>query len=269
MLKNRPYPILLTSALFLLGALIWTTIWPRAKIVPTITPTHTSTTPVKNNTAIPGPTWATTPPTLVPTTPASPSVEVPEVTQSPNIPEEHYIFDISGHKQYFPLGCEAAAAKDWANYFHKDFNEFEFQYKLPLSDNPDLGFVGEVNAPWGQVPPYGYGVHAGPIAKLLNAYGISAKAYKNYSIDKILNKVAHDKPVITWVIGNVVGGVPYRYHDSKGNEVLVAAYEHVVIVTGYNEKKIRYMNNGNFFEVPKDIFLNSWGILGNMVVVDR
>jgi hypothetical protein len=29
------------------------------------------------------------------------------------------------------------------------------------------------------------------------------------------------------------------------------------------------MNNGNFFEVPKDIFLNSWGILGNMVVVDE
>lgn len=68
-------------------------------------------------------------------------------TPTPTFPKEHYIRQISGHKQYFSLGCEAAAAKDWANYFGKDFNEFEFQYRLPLSDNPDLGFVGNVNSP--------------------------------------------------------------------------------------------------------------------------
>jgi hypothetical protein len=34
------------------------------------------------------------------------------------------------------------------------------------------------------------------------------------------------------VIGNMVGGVPYEYTDQHGNQTIVAAYEHVVIVTG-------------------------------------
>jgi len=119
------------------------------------------------------------------------------------------------------------------------------------------------------VPPYAYGVHAGPVADLLNAYGIPAKAYKNYTLEQVIAKVAQDKPVIAWVIGNVVGGVPYEYTDQEGRKVIVAAYEHVVIVTGYNAEKIRYMTNGKFYETPKDVFLNSWGVLGNMVIVDE
>jgi uncharacterized protein YvpB len=185
------------------------------------------------------------------------------------IPAEHYITQISGHKQYFSLGCETAAALDWARYLGYDFNEFQFQYDLPQSDNPELGFVGDVNAPWGQVPPYGYGVHAGPVADLLTRYKIPAKAYKNYTLDQLISKLAADKPVIAWVIGNVVGGVPDEYTDKAGNKVTVAAYEHVVILTGYNETKLRYMTNGKFYEVPKDVFLNSWGVLGNMVVADE
>ena len=208
--------------------------------------------------------------TVTPTPPApSPTpTAAPSPAPAPLLPPEHYIRSISGHHQYFPLGCEAATAKDWANYFGKDFNEFEFQYKLPLSDNPDFGFVGDVNAPWGQVPPYGYGVYAGPVADLLNAYDIPARAYKGYTLDQLLAKISADKPVIAWVIGNVVGGVPSEYTDQQGRKVTVAAYEHVVILTGYNEKNLRYMTNGRFFETPKEVFLNSWGVLGNMVIVD-
>ena len=208
-------------------------------------------------------------PSAAPTgTPVPPTAVLPasSATPTPTQPAEHYIRTISGHRQYFSLGCEAAVAKDWANYFGHDFNEFEFQYKLPLSDNPDLGFVGDVNAPWGQVPPYGYGVHAGPVADLLNAYGIPAKAYKGYTLEQIKASVAQDQPVITWVIGNVVGGVPYEYTDLQGNKVIVAAYEHVVIVTGYSPTHIRYMTNGRFIDTPTEVFLNSWGVLGNMVV---
>lgn len=205
---------------------------------------------------------------LVNTPTPSASTPAPDPsTPVPTLPLEHYIRSISGHKQYFPLGCEAAAAKDWANYYGKDFNEFEFQYKLPLSDNPDLGFVGDVNAPWGQVPPYGYGVHAGPIADLLNVYDIPAKAYKGLTLEQVKQALAHDHPILAWVIGNVVGGVPYTYTDKAGSTVTVAAYEHVIILTGYNDTKIRYMNNGKFYETPYDVFLNSWGVLGNMAII--
>jgi uncharacterized protein YvpB len=202
--------------------------------------------------------------------PATPTVqaqdEVP--TSDPSIlPESHYIWNILGHRQYYSIGCEASAADDWAKYFKVEVNEFKFQALLPLSDNPDLGFVGSVEGPWGQVPPYAYGVHAEPVAKLLREeYGLNAHATKAYTIDQIKQQIAADKPVIAWVIGNCVGGIPYEYTDKQGNVVVVAAYEHVVIITGYNAETIRYMNNGKFYDIPYEYFENSWSILGNMVI---
>jgi len=184
-----------------------------------------------------------------------------------NLPTEHYVWNIWGHRQYFPIGCEAAVAKDWAVYFGVEINEFNFQYELPQSDNPDLGFVGSVEGPWGQVPPFAYGVHAGPVAKVLREnYGMQAVATKGFDLNQLKMQIAVDKPVIAWVVGNCVGGVRYEYVDKEGNTVIVAAYEHVVIITGYNPETIRYMNNGKFFDVPYEYFLNSWSILGNMVV---
>jgi len=183
------------------------------------------------------------------------------------LPLSHYIYGISGHKQYFPLGCEAAVTRDWALYFGIDINEFEFQHKLPLSDNPEVGFVGSVNSKWGQAPPYAYGVHAGPVAQLLQSYGMPATAVKGFSLTLLKQQIAADRPVIVWVIGNVVGGIPFEYTAKDGQKVIVAAYEHVVIVTGYNETHIRYVNNGKYFEAPNDVFLNSWKVLGNMALI--
>lgn len=233
--------------------------------------TAAPTAPIPSATFTVVPETATVYPELTATASATPTFQepTPQASATLEIPRDHYIINIRGHKQYFPLGCEASAAKDWSNYFNKDFNEFEFQYRLPLSDNPDFGFVGDVNSPWGQVPPYGYGVHAGPIADLLNAYGITARAYKGYTLAQVKEKISRDIPVIAWVIGNVVGGVPTEYTDQKGNKTVVAAYEHVVILTGYSTTHIRYMNNGKFYDTPNQVFLNSWAVLGNMVVVDQ
>lgn len=188
------------------------------------------------------------------------------LTPAPSFPEKHHIENITGHKQFFPLGCETAAAIDWAWYFGISINEYEFQVKLPQSDNPDFGFVGGLQGPWGQVPPYSYGVHAGPIATLLREYGLPATSGRNLSLDNIKEQVSNNQPVIVWVIGNMVGGVPAEYTDKEGNKVTVAAYEHVVIITGYDDASVRYMNNGKFYEAPNKVFLNSWGVLENMAV---
>ena len=198
------------------------------------------------------------------------SVENPQIAEvdPADLPEEYYIRNITGHKQYYPLGCETSVSIDLAKYFGLEIIESEFQSRLPLSDNPDYGFVGSVEGPWGQVPPYAYGVHAGPIADLLREYGLNAVGEKNFTIEQIKAEIASGQPVIAWVIGNVVGGIPYEYTDSQGRKVIVAAYEHVVIMTGYSDKAgtLRYMNNGKFYDVPVEHFDQSWAVLGRMVV---
>jgi len=183
------------------------------------------------------------------------------------IPDSHYIWNIWGHRQYFPIGCEASAADDWAKYFGVELNEFKFQVVLPISDNPDFGFVGDVNGPWGQVPPYAYGVHAAPIAEVLRSYyGMPAAVEKNFTIDALKTEIASGQPVIAWVIGNCTWSAPYDFIDKEGNSVVTAPYEHVVIVTGYDTNSIRYMNNGKFYDITTEYFERSWAVLGNMVV---
>ena len=193
--------------------------------------------------------------------------ETDEAATNGELPESHYIWGILGHRQYFPIGCEASAAHDWAKYFGVEVNEFNFQVRLPISDNPDLGFVGDVNGPWGQVPPYAYGVHAGPVAKLLSEhYGMNAIGAKGFTTRELKEQIAADKPVITWVVANCTWSEPYEYTDKAGNKVITAPYEHVVIVTGYDEKSFRYMNNGKFYDIPTEYFERTWSVLGNMVV---
>lgn len=191
-----------------------------------------------------------------------------EVTENWNYPESHYISPIYGHEQTYELGCEASAAVDWAGFFGVSIYEYTFQTALPLSDNPDFGFVGEVTTDaWGQIPPYAYGVHAGPVADLLQNYNLPAKAVVGYSIDQVKQKLSENKPIIVWVIGNMEYSNPVSYKDSQGRISIVAPYEHVVILAGYNESHLRYMNNGRFYEIPTEIFENSWSVLGNMAVI--
>lgn len=212
--------------------------------------------------------------TLRPTSTLIPSpTPIPSFTSVPSptpIPESVYLHGVSSFRQAYAISCESRSAVDWADYFGVEIYEADFQFGLPLSDNPDKGFVGDVHDPWGQVPPYSYGVHAAPVAKLLKEeYGVSAQEAKNFSLENLKKEVASGQPLIAWVIGNMVGGIPSEYTDHDGDNVIVAAYEHTVIITGYDEKNIRYLNNGKFYQVPIDTFLNSWGVLGNMVIYHK
>ncbi len=196
--------------------------------------------------------------------------ETVEITPTVKVdyPESHYISGIGGHSQYYYLSCESSAAVDWAWFFGVNIYESTFQADMPRSDNPDLGYVGDFTTrKWGQIPPYSYGVHAGPIAEALRAYDLPAVAVKGYTLDEVKQKLAEDKPIIAWIIGNLEYSEPVEYVDKAGNTVIVAPYEHVVILTGYNAESIRYMNNGKFFDAPTEVFLTSWAVLGNMVVI--
>lgn len=203
-------------------------------------------------------------------TPIPPTATLSPPTSTPFvIPPKNYIADFLGRKQYYSIGCEASAAVDLANYYDLTILQYDFQMALPISDNPDLGFVGDVNSPWGQIPPYGYGVHAAPVAEVLKEYGLDVEGGKGYTLDQIKEKLAQGKPIIVWVIGKMEYSAPVEYVDKQGVTSIVAPYEHVVILTGYNETSVRYVSNGHRADVENSIFLNSWGVLGNMAVMPK
>ena len=228
---------------------------PTETAVPTLTPTSTATlTPTPTMTVT-----VTTTPTKTPT---------PTNTIAPLLPPAHaHISDITGDTQKMPLSCEASVATDWAAYFGKDIDEYQFQNRLPLSDNPDEGFVGSVFGTWGQIPPAPYGVHAEPVAKLLQEYGLNAHAVHAFSLNGIKKEVAAGHPVIVWVTGLVETGSSVPYFDAGGTRVLVAHYEHTVMVIGYNETSVTILDGGKIYKRSNSIFTQSWQSLGFQAII--
>ncbi len=218
---------------------------------PTVTSTSLPTSPLRTHSPVTG-----TPPISTSTTFSTP-------------PSEARISPIFGEEQSLPLSCEARAAADWANFFGIGIEELEFQKRLPVSDDPDLGFVGDPDGVWGNIPPRAYGVHAVPVAALLQQYGLPAEARRNMTFDELKNEIAHGRPVMVWVVGHVTAGTPQVYTSKAGRQVTVAAQEHVMIVTGYSGEVVYFLDGAYQYARATQHFINSWGALGNMAVVYR
>jgi subtilisin-like proprotein convertase family protein/uncharacterized protein YvpB len=188
----------------------------------------------------------------------------------PSLPPRARIYNISGQPQALPLDCESRVAVDWAGYFGYHINELQFFNRLPHSDNPDAGFVGDVYGVWGQIPPYPYGVHAEPVAALLQAYGVPAYTHRPLRWDELKAEIAAGRPVYVWTIGAANSNeVPIYYTSSDGLRTIVAHYEHVVIVVGYTESDVIIMDGGTFKTRSIQQFLGSWSALGNMAILNH
>jgi uncharacterized protein YvpB len=212
--------------------------------LPTPTPTHT--------------------PTSQPTrTPRS----TPTAKPTSTLPASAQVEGLRGKKQSMPLSCEARSAVDWAAYFDFEIEENNFFDGLPSSDNPDLGFVGDVYGSWGQIPPDDYGVHAGPIAQRLREYGLNAKHLRHMTMEELKRQIADGKPVIIWVVGHVNRGTPVPYTSTGGEITTVAKFEHTVIVTGYTEHKVTVLDGARVYSIYQGEFLKSWGVLENQAVI--
>lgn len=234
--------------------------------LPTDTPTPTATS-TPTATFTPTATQTNTP-TSTPTPPPT-STPIPTNIPSDGLPAESWINGVTGYAQSQNLTCESRSAVDWARFFGVSIGEMEFHNGLPISDNPESGFVGYIDDYLGQIPPASYGVHAPPVAALLRDYGLTATAVKGYSLEKLKKQIANGNPVIVWIIGNVWYGSPVDYTASDGSIVTVAHFEHTAIVIGYDEEGLTFVDNDLVYWRSTESFLNSWAVLGNMAIIAK
>jgi uncharacterized protein YvpB len=235
-------------------------------ITPSRTPTSTRTAtplPTKTLTAT-----LTSTPTKSPTPTAVPPTRTRAVPTQSGLPEKARVSGVVGHAQLYTLDCEARSAVDLAAYFGVKISESDFLSKLPVSDDPDEGFVGSYRGARGGLPPNSYGVYAGPIASLLRKYGLKAEAREGMSIDQLKAEIAAGRPVEAWVVGDTwPGGAPQYYTArSTGNKVRVTTFEHTVIVVGYTKDTFELIDGASNYVRLASIFKSSWGTLGNMAV---
>lgn len=232
---------------------------PAVDGAPTHLPAYLSPTPYQ-----PLPTATPLPPTVTP----SPTPTPLPPTATPR-PDSARIEGITGYAQSFGLSCESRSAVDWARFFGVEVSEAEFLFALPLSDNPERGFVGFYNDYGGMVPPYSYGVHAEPVAGLLRDYGLPAVAVMELSLEELRAEIAAGRPVIVWIIYGLNNGYAMQYTASDGQTIVVAPNEHTVIVIGYDETSITVLDGAWVYSRNVDQFMRSWEVLGNMAVIYR
>lgn len=199
----------------------------------------------------------------------------PKPTPTPiALPVSAYVDGMSGQDQQYVLDCESRSAVDWARHFGIDIDELDFLSRLPRSDDPEVGFVGDPTGIWGNIPPSDYGVHAPPVAALLRNYGLTASSYHSLQWDDLRAEITSGKPVIVWIIGgntkNLVNGIPYYYSaPSTGNTTIVAPYEHTVVLVGYDADSVTLLNGSKLVSVSRDQFLDSWSVLNFMAILAR
>jgi len=198
--------------------------------------------------------------------PPSPTVSVTPIAAQP-LPLRAYVSGVSSYPQTLGLDCEARSAVDWAAFWGKSIDELGFFYGIPRSDDPQMGFVGDPNGSWGQVPPQAYGVYAGPVAALLRDYGVPAQAEVGLRFDDLRAEIAAGRPVILWVAGHVRSGTPEPYTASDGTTSVVTPYEHTVLLYGYDPTSVEILDEGRSYRRSLADFLLSWSTLNNMAVV--
>jgi len=263
----RPHTLLFTARLALIltvlllngGAGASEPAGGAAAVVPQATRTAAQT---------PSPTW-TVQPTSTPrptrtTTASQTPTRTP--TATPRLPESATIEKIYGYGQLFPLSCEARSASDWARHFGVKIREMEFLARLPRTDNPETGFVGRIEGDWGNIPPHDYGVHAAPVARVLQEFGAEAQAMRHMSFDQLRGEIAAGRPVMVWVTGHVQPGKGEEYIVDH-RSVTVARYAPTVIAIGYDSKYVTFLDGKKTYRRPIQTFLDSWSALENMAII--
>ena len=186
------------------------------------------------------------------------------------LPDSALVPGMSGQNQALPLDCESRSAVDWARHFGVYIDELTFFNGLPTSDDPDKGFVGSVYGGWGNIPPGAYGVHAGPIAALLRAYGLQAEGGRGYTFDDLRAEIAAGHPAEVWVTGHTYPGAPEFFQPASSKAIMpVARFEHTVIAYGYTPTTVTILDGGSSYQVPIERFLDAWASLGNMAVMRK
>ena len=222
---------------------------PTATSTPTLTPTPTSTSTLTGT-----PTFTNTP---LPTDTTFPGLDMPDTAS---------IYGVVGFPQRSNLDCEARSAVDLAAFFAIPIDEMDFLARLPRSDDPDRGFVGNYWDPRGQLPPESYGVHAAPVAALLREYGLPSNARLGFTWDEIRAEIIAGKPVMVWVIANLDSATPVLYTAQDGTTTIVARYEHTVLVTAYDPNSVTVVDGDLVYQRSIERFLTSFAVLGNMAI---
>ena len=192
----------------------------------------------------------------------------PDPLPAEDLPPSAMVEGVVGHPQQHNLSCESRSATDLAAYWGAAFTEEAFLRRLPKSDNPQRGFVGDVDMPPGSMPPTGYGVYAGPVAATLRSFQLDAEAQHAMSLDTLKQELAAQRPVVVWATYDMQLPGTERWVSSDGVASTVVRWQHTFIAVGYDEGGLYLIDafDGGTKTFSYEAFGPAWDQLGRIAV---
>ena len=193
----------------------------------------------------------------------------PAATATLTTPPKSAWVPVLGQPQSRNMSCESRSAADLAGYWDVPVDELEFLTSLGQSDNPHKGFVGNVDAAPGSLPPYGYGVYAEPVAATLREYGLDAYPVYSLGLGGLRAELLAGRPVMVWATYGMEPHEPREWESSDGRISKVLPFMHTFLVTGYDESGLFILDayNASVQHYPTDTFLQVWNRLDQMSVI--
>jgi uncharacterized protein YvpB len=179
-----------------------------------------------------------------------------------------FVDGLVGHPQEHNLSCESRSATDVAAFWGAAFAEDDFFRRLPKSDNPHRGFLGDVDLPAGSMPPLGYGVYVGPVAATLRSFGLDARAQRAWNMDGLKAELADGCPVVVWATYDMQLPGVESWVSSDGATSVVVKWQHTFIAVGYDEGGLMLVDayDGETKTFDYETFTLAWDQLGRMAM---
>lgn len=188
--------------------------------------------------------------------------------EPPALPPSAAVEGVVGHPQQRNLSCESRSATDVAAYWGAEFTEAAFFRRLPKSDNPQRGFVGDVDMPPGSMPPVGYGVYGPPIAATLRSFGLDARAHRQLELDALKEELAAQRPVIVWATYDMQLPGVETWVSWDGEATSVVRWQHTFIAVAYDDEGISLIDayDAQTKRFSYEAFVAAWDQLDRMAV---
>jgi uncharacterized protein YvpB len=166
--------------------------------------------------------------------------------------------EVGFYVQQRNLSCEYAAIYIATAAWGYGVSEYNMEATVGYSNNPHVGYRGNINGWWGNT--YDYGVYAEPLSWGLSAYGfVGEVAYTMGDPSWLMNEISAGNPVLVWL---GLWGDQSVYEDGYR----VVAGMHVLVAYGYDDGGV-YLSDpaiGGMKYYDWGTFLWMWGVMDGM-----
>ncbi|CAN5194095.1 hypothetical protein BH23CHL1_BH23CHL1_10600 [soil metagenome] len=162
------------------------------------------------------------------------------------------------------VGSELTAVSVATAYWGASISENTLLASLGMSDNPHLGFRGDINGQFGGTDDYG--VYAAPLSEAVSEHGFIGEVfYADGDATQLTDRIDRGLPVVTWITYQTAQAEPQRVDDDVRPFTVVAGKQ-AVVAYGYDDQGVLVVDlaSGGYSHINWADFMRSWNYFDGM-----